>query len=89
MSFAFGICRWEAKQKIQCLKSPLIPLLTAFQYNVRQIEFNNQSVLYPAHSGGSDEPLSVQVAITKLELKVGLAKVKSRLGAYVWKVRKH
>ena len=53
------------------------------------MKLKTRGVLYPAHSGGSDEPLSVQVAITKLELKVGLAKVKSRLGAYVWKVRKH
>jgi len=40
------------------------------------------------HAGGCDESLSVQVAITKLELKVGLAKVKNRFGSYVWKVRK-
>jgi hypothetical protein len=38
---------------------------------------------------GWDVSLSVQFAITKLELKVGLAKVKSRFGAYVWRVRKH
>jgi len=31
----------------------------------------------------------VRNAITKLELRVGLTKVKSRLGAYVWVTREH
>ncbi len=30
--------------------------------------------------------MSVQVAITKLELKVGLAKVRGKVGACIWKV---
>ena len=51
-----------------------------------KLKLKTRGVLYPAHSGGSDELLSVQVAITKLELKVGLAKVKNRFGTYVWKV---
>ena len=33
--------------------------------------------------------MSVQNAITKLELSVGLAKVKSGLGAYVWVTKEH
>ena len=39
---------------------------------------------------GSRRPalMSVRNVITKLELIMGLAKVKGRFGAYVWKVRK-
>jgi len=33
--------------------------------------------------------MSVENAITKFELIVVLKKVKSRFGAYVWKVMKH
>jgi len=50
------------------------------------LKLKTRGVLHLAHSGGSDEPLSVQIAATKLELKVGLAKIKSRFGAYIWKV---
>ena len=31
--------------------------------------------------------MSVRNAITKLELRVGLIKIKSGLGAYAWKVK--
>ncbi len=33
--------------------------------------------------------MSVQNAITKLELSVVLAKVKSGFGAYIWEVKEH
>jgi len=33
--------------------------------------------------------MSVQNAITKLELSVILAKVKSGFGAYIWEVKEH
>jgi len=33
--------------------------------------------------------MSVQSAITKLELSVILAKVKSGFGAYIWEVKEH
>jgi hypothetical protein len=42
-----------------------------------------------ALGGGWDVSLSVQFAITKLELKVGLVKVKNSFGVYVWKVGKY
>jgi hypothetical protein len=44
-------------------------------------------LLYIVEAGGDYGRLSVRNVITKLELSVGLEKVKSNLGNYVWKVK--
>jgi hypothetical protein len=46
-----------------------------------KLKLKSRGVLYPAHPGGGDEPLCVQNAITKLELCVGLVKVRRALKA--------
>ena len=40
-----------------------------------KLKLKTRGVLYPAHPGGCDESLSVQNAITKLELIVRVVKV--------------
>jgi hypothetical protein len=51
------------------------------------LKLKTRGVLYPSHTGRSDEPLSVQVAITKLELSFVLAKVKSKFGVPIWEIQ--